>query len=143
MRPPRVLVAILGFDGHETGALAAASILRNSGMEVIYLGRFGSPETIAAAARDESADVVGVSCHSWEYRYCVDELLRRLGEGGSRTPLVLGGSILTRSDGELLLEKGVAAVFGAGASREEIVDTVRRLAAEHRASGAAAPLIDG
>jgi methylmalonyl-CoA mutase, C-terminal domain len=136
MRPPRVLIAILGFDGHETGALAAASILRNSGMEVIYLGRFASPETIAAAARDESADVVGVSCHSWEYRYCVDDLLNRLGEeGSSRIPLVLGGSILTRSDEELLVGKGVAAVFGAGASSREIVETTRRLAAEHRGPG--------
>jgi methylmalonyl-CoA mutase, C-terminal domain len=133
--PPRVLIAILGFDGHETGALAVASILHDSGMEVIYLGRFASPETIAAAARDESADVIGVSCHSWEYRYCVDDLLRRLGEGGLRIPLVLGGSILTRSDRELLHEKGVAAVFGAGASSGEIVETIQRLTAERRGSG--------
>ena len=138
MRSPRVLIAILGFDGHETGALAAASILRNSGMEVIYLGRFASPETIAASARDESADVVGVSCHSWEYRYCVDDLLHRLGEGGARIPLVLGGSVLTRSDGQSLLAKGVAAVFGAGASAAEIVATIQRLAAEHRESAVSA-----
>jgi methylmalonyl-CoA mutase C-terminal domain/subunit len=134
MSPPRVLIAILGFDGHETGALAAASILRESGMEVIYLGRFASPETIAAAARDESADVVGVSCHSWEYRYCVDDLLLRLGAAGSKIPLVLGGSILTRSDEESLRAKGVAAVFGAAAPRAEIVETIRRLATEHRES---------
>lgn len=138
MRPARVLIAILGFDGHETGALAAASILRNSGMEIIYLGRFASPETIAAAARDESADVVGVSCHSWEYRYCVDDLLRRLEEGGARIPLVLGGSILTRSDADELRAKGVGAVFGAGATPGEIVETVQRLAAEHRESAGGA-----
>ena len=134
MSPPRVLIAILGFDGHETGALAAASILRDCGMEVIYLGRFASPETIAAAARDESADVVGVSCHSWEYRYCVDDLLQRLASGGPRIPLVLGGSILTRSDEELLRAKGVAAVFGAATSRAEISETIGRLAREYRES---------
>jgi methylmalonyl-CoA mutase C-terminal domain/subunit len=126
------LIAVLGFDGHETGALAAASILRNAGMEVVYLGRFASPQTITAAARDESVDVVGVSCHSWEYRYAVDDLLRRLAEAGPRIPLVLGGSILTRSDADELRAKGVAAVFGAGATPDEIVDTIRRLAAEHR-----------
>ncbi len=50
---------------------------------------------------------------------------------------MLGGSVLTRSDEELLLGKGVAAVFGPGASSAEIVDTIQRLAAEHRASAGA------
>ena len=137
MRPPRTLIAILGLDQHETGALGVAAMLRDAGMEVVYLGRFATPETIAAAASDESVDVVGVSVHSWEYRHYLEELLHRLGRDGDRIPLVIGGAILTPSDRAMLLEKGVAGVFDAQATREEIVEGIRRLAAGARAGNPA------
>lgn len=125
----RVVIAILGLDQHETGALAVAAMLRDAGMEVIYLGRFSSPQSVAAAAIEESADVVGISCHSWEYLYYLDDLLRGLQRDGERIPLVLGGSVISPSDKARLLEQGVSAVFGAGAPGGEIVATVLRLAA--------------
>jgi methylmalonyl-CoA mutase C-terminal domain/subunit len=128
MRPQRVLIAILGLDQHETGALAVASMLRDAGMEVIYLGRFASPATIAATARDEAVDVVGISSHSWEYLYFVDELLRLLGD----IPLVVGGSVITPADGRSVLDKGVAAVFGPSASAEAIVPAIHGLAERHQ-----------
>lgn len=127
-RHVRVLIAILGLDQHETGALAVAAMLRDAGMEVIYLGRFASPESVAAAALEESADVVGISCHSWEYIYYLDDLLRALERGAERIPLMIGGSVISPSDKARLLEKGVSAVFGAGASSDDIVATVRKLA---------------
>jgi methylmalonyl-CoA mutase C-terminal domain/subunit len=128
MRPQRVLIAILGLDQHETGALAVSSILRDAGMEVIYLGRFASPASIAATAHDEAVDVVGISSHSWEYIYLVDELLRLLDD----IPLVVGGSVITPTDGRSLLDKGVAAVFGPSASTEAIVPAIQRLAEHHQ-----------
>jgi len=127
---PRVVIAILGLDQHETGALAVSAILRDAGMEVIYLGRFASPGSVAEAAFEESADVVGISCHSWEYLHYLDDLLQSLERGDDRIPLVIGGSVISPSDKVRLLEKGVAAVFGAGTSGGDIVTTVRRLAAE-------------
>lgn len=128
MRPERVLIAILGLDQHETGALAVSSILRDAGMEVIYLGRFASPATIAAAALDEAVDVVGVSCHSWEYLYFVDELLGLL----RGIPLVIGGSVITPADGRSMLEKGVAAVFGPSTPADVMVPGIRSLAERRR-----------
>jgi methylmalonyl-CoA mutase C-terminal domain/subunit len=128
----RVIIAILGLDQHETGALAVAAMLRDAGMEVIYLGRFASPESIAAAAIEESADVVGISCHSWEYLHYLDDLLRGLAREGNRIPLMMGGSIISPSEKARLLEKGVSAVFGAGASRDDIVGSIERLAAGSR-----------
>lgn len=128
MRPPRILVAILGLDQHETGALAVSAMLRDAGMEVIYLGRFATPATIARAAADEAVDVVGISCHSWEYLYFVDELLRLL----DGTPLVAGGSVITADDARMLLGKGVAAVFGPSATVEVMVPTIADLAERRR-----------
>jgi methylmalonyl-CoA mutase C-terminal domain/subunit len=128
MRPERILIAVLGLDQHETGALAVSSLLRNAGMEVIYLGRFATPATIAATALDEAVDVVGISCHSWEYLYFVDDLLRGLGS----IPLVIGGSVITPGDSKNLLEKGVAAVFGPSVASDVIVPTIRDLAERRR-----------
>jgi methylmalonyl-CoA mutase C-terminal domain/subunit len=139
MKPPRVLIAILGLDQHETGALAVSALLRDAGAEVVYLGRFATPESIAAAAFDESVDVVGVSAHSWEYLHYVDEVLARLEKNGARIPFVIGGAVLTPSDRKTLLAKGVAAVFGADATRDEIVQSIWRLAGRAPADTLARP----
>ncbi len=47
----RVLVAKLGFDGHDRGAKIVVRALRDAGMEVIYKGIRQTPETIVGAAR--------------------------------------------------------------------------------------------
>ena len=82
MRPIRVLIGILGLDQHEVGAMSVARMLRDAGMEVVYLGRFNLPNDIAKAALEEGADVVGLSCHSWEYLHYLDPLLAALREQG-------------------------------------------------------------
>ena len=131
MRPIRVLVAILGLDQHETGALAVARLLRDAGMEVIYLGRFNLPEAVVNAAIQDDVDVIGLSCHSWEYLYYLDELMARLEQMDDPIPVVVGGSVITDTDKRSLT--GVAAAFGATATPTEIVGTIGRLVSERRA----------
>ncbi len=128
-RPIRVLLAILGLDQHEAGAFAVARLLRDAGMEVIYLGRFGTPETVVPAAISEGVDVIGLSCHSWEYLYYIDELLELLENHELDIPVVVGGSVLSREDKNEVQAKGVAATFGPGADAGEIVQRIRSLAA--------------
>jgi methylmalonyl-CoA mutase C-terminal domain/subunit len=123
----RVLTAILGLDQHETAIFAVNKMLTEAGVEVIYLGRFATPAAVCAAAVAEDVDVVGVSCHSWEFLEYVDELLAGLAEAGG-IPLVMGGSVLTAGDERMLTGKGVAAVFGSGSTRSEIIERVVSLA---------------
>jgi methylmalonyl-CoA mutase C-terminal domain/subunit len=127
----RVLIAMFGLDQHETAAVAVAALLRDAGMEVLYLGRFQTPSSIALAAAHEDVDVVGISCHSWEYRHYVPELVERLGRIG--VPLVLGGSVLTTTDADELRAAGVARVYGSGARDTEILTELRELASARRA----------
>ncbi len=131
---PRVLVAMLGLDQHETAALAVATALRDGGFEVIYLGRFQTSQTIEAAAIAEDVDVIGISCHSWDYRAQLPDLLRRAQQLG--VPVVLGGSVLTARDAEALLAAGVARVYGAGSRPQTFVEELRALALQrpHEAS---------
>ncbi len=127
-RPLRILLAILGLDQHEAGAFAVARLLRDAGMEVIYLGRFGTPETVAGAALEEGVDVIGLSCHSWEYLYYLDELFELLKSRDLDIPVVVGGSVLSQDDKNEILAKGVAATFGPGSDAAEIVQEIRSLA---------------
>ncbi len=128
MRPLRVLIGTLGLDQHEVGAVAVARQLRDAGMEVVYVGRFQLPPAIVKAAVDEAVDVIGLSCHSWEYLYYLDELMALLRERGLAIPVVLGGSVLTAADARALEAKGVAAAFGPTSAVEDIPATIARLA---------------
>ena len=125
MNPIRVLIAILGLDQHETGAVAVASLLRDAGMEVIYLGRFNLPQGVVAAAIQDDVDVIGLSCHSWEYLYYLEELTSALQAAHVSIPIVVGGSVVTVADARRLT--GVAAVFGPSATPREIIETITRL----------------
>ena len=127
-RPVRVLLSILGLDQHEAGAYAVARLLRDAGMEVVYLGRFGVPDTVVDSAVQEGVDIIGLSCHSWEYLYYLDELLGLLKSRELEIPVVVGGSVLTQSDKDEVRAKGVAATFGPGSTAEEIVAEINALA---------------
>ena len=127
-RPVRILLAIFGLDQHEAGALAVARLLRDAGMEVIYLGRFATPEIVVDSALEEGVDVIGLSCHSWEYLYYLDELFELLRNRDLDIPVVVGGSVLSRDDKNEIQAKGVAATFGPGSDAGEMVQQIRSLA---------------
>ena len=133
-RPVRILLAILGLDQHEAGAFAVAALLRDAGMEVIYLGRFATPEIVVDSALEEGVDVIGLSCHSWEYLYYLDELFERLKGRELDIPVVVGGSVLSQDDKNEIQAKGVAATFGPGSDAGEIVEQIRSLAGSRGAA---------
>jgi (2R)-ethylmalonyl-CoA mutase len=107
---PRILVGKPGLDGHSNGAEQIALRARDVGMEVIYQGIRLTPEQIAASARDEDVDVVGLSVLSGSHRQLIPETVRLLREQGLDVPVVVGG-IIPASDAEALLEAGVARVY--------------------------------
>lgn len=133
MTKGRVLLAMLGTDQHELGAVAVAGLLRDNGFEVVYLGRFQTPKTIMQTAIDEDVDIIGISCHSWEFLDYVPELMQLTSEAGVDAAVVLGGSVITADDAQTMKALGVAAVFGSGAESAAILGTISTLAADRRA----------
>jgi methylmalonyl-CoA mutase C-terminal domain/subunit len=121
---------MLGLDQHEVGAIAVSKMLRDAGIEVVYTGRFNTPAGIVKTSIEEDADVIGLSCHSWEYLHYMPELLGLLKEKGLIVPIVIGGSVITPSDSVKLKEMGVAESFGPSVSEDEIIDAIKRLALE-------------
>jgi len=128
MKRIRIFVGTLGMDQHELGAVAVASLLQDAGMEVLYMGRFNLPSTILKVCMEEDVDVVGLSCHSWEYLYYLPDLLELMKEQSVDIPVVVGGSVITPGDSNRLAEMGIASVFGPGVREEQIVETIRRIA---------------
>jgi (2R)-ethylmalonyl-CoA mutase len=107
---PRILVGKPGLDGHSNGAEQIAVRARDVGMEVIYQGIRLTPEQIAASARDEDVDVIGLSILSGSHRELVPETVRLLREHGVEAPVVVGG-IIPAADAEALREAGVSRVY--------------------------------
>jgi methylmalonyl-CoA mutase C-terminal domain/subunit len=123
----KVIVTMIGLDGHTTGGEVVSMILRDAGIEVVYLGVNQTPEMIVRAAMEEDVDAIGVSSHAANYSQ-IEELVRLLYERGmSDVPVICGGNI-PRHTAEELRAKGVASVTLPGASSEQIVSTVRALA---------------
>lgn len=120
----RVVLAKLGLDGHDRGIKVVARILRDSGMEVIYLGLRQTTASIVAAVEEEDADAIGLSIHNGGHLTLVPRLMRALSEAGMDIPLVIGG-IVPEPDLAELADAGVAAVLGPGAPAQEVVQAVR------------------
>ena len=132
--PPRLLVAKPGLDGHSNGAEQIAVAARDCGMEVVYSGIRLTPEQIAAAARDEDPDVIGISILSGSHLELVPEVIERCRAEGVDAAIVVGG-IIPESDRTLLLEAGVAAIYTPKDFRlVDIMRAIAELAAARRTS---------
>jgi ethylmalonyl-CoA mutase len=130
--PPKLLVAKPGLDGHSNGAEQIAVAARDAGMEVVYSGIRMTPEQIAASARDEDPDVIGLSILSGSHLELVPEVLRHLQAEGVDAPLVVGG-IIPDADREALLGQGVAAVYTPkDFELARIMDDIATIAGHHR-----------
>lgn len=121
--PIRVVLAKLGFDGHDRGLKVVARTLRDAGMEVIYLGLRQTTDSIVAACEQEDADVIGLSMHNAGHLTLAPRMIQAVGEAGLDVPVVIGG-IVPADDVSVLIDAGVAAVLGPGASGGEVVSAV-------------------
>jgi len=120
----RVVLAKLGLDGHDRGIKVVARILRDAGIEVIYLGLRQTTESIVSAAEQEDADAIGLSMHNAGHLVLAPAMMAALDEADLQIPLIIGG-IVPDVDVAVLKEAGVAAILGPGAPAEEVVSAVR------------------
>ena len=127
MSRERIALAVMGIDQHENGAVAIARVLREAQMRVDYLGKLNTPTSVAEKAIALDADVVGISCHSWEYLRLVPQLVQELRKRGSEIPVVIGGSVITPDDGETIRKAGVSAVFTSSVDTLEVIEGLRAL----------------
>jgi (2R)-ethylmalonyl-CoA mutase len=134
--PPKFLVAKPGLDGHSNGAEQIAVAARDAGMEVVYSGIRLTPAQIAASARDEDPDVIGLSILSGSHLALVPDILALLAADGVDAPVVVGG-IIPEADQQRLLAAGVAKVYTPkDFQMARIMRDVAELAVAHRSATA-------
>lgn len=125
-RPIKVLVAKMGLDGHDRGAMVLCRAFRDAGMEVIYSGLFATPKRVAQIAEDEDVDAVAMSLLNGAHNTLFPRVVGELGRRGMRDVLVMGGGIIPESDRGGLEKKGLNGVFGPGAPLPGIIEHVRK-----------------
>ena len=130
-RPPKVLVTKVGLDGHDRGSRLVAAYLRDAGMEVVYTGPWQEIATVVKLALEEDVDVIGISSLATDH-LLMPQVMAALEEAGLGHVKVVVGGIVPDGEAAELLEAGVARVFHPGSAREDIVETVRRLAEDAR-----------
>lgn len=109
-RPPRFLVGKPGLDGHSNGAEQIAVRARDAGMAVSYGGIRQTPEEIVSEAKEQEADIIGLSILSGSHLPLVRDVTARLRVAGMDVPVVVGG-IIPPDDENALRNMGVAAVY--------------------------------
>ena len=123
----RILVAKVGCDIHERGALTMLNVYRDAGYETIYTGRYQSEESVARTAVTEDVDVVAVSDLTGSMviicRKIIDEL-KSLGAG--ELPVICGG-LITDDDIAELKKMGVKGCFATGSPVQDTLDLIEQL----------------
>ena len=91
----RCLLGMLGTDIHTKGIRTLAHLLRNEGVEVIYIGSHNTCEAMVQAMIDEDVDVVGVSYSSANYLDYTRQLIEAMKEQGveNDVAVMVGGLI--------------------------------------------------
>lgn len=121
----KVLLGKVSMDGHDRGVRVLARLLRDAGMEVVYLGKFLPHEAVIEAAIQENAQVVGLSFLSGEHAPHTRRFARALRSRGLTDVLFLVGGVIPRQDIAELLEAGADGVFVAGTPVEAVVGFIR------------------
>jgi len=125
-RQIKILVAKLGLDGHDRGALVLCRALRDAGMEVIYSGLFATPERIAQIAEDEDVDAIAMSLLNGAHNTLFPRVVKAVKKKGIKDVLVVGGGVIPDVDKKGLLKAGVDGVFGPGTPLPTVIDHITK-----------------
>ena len=124
-----MLLAQFSLETHSRGIFTVAGMLKDAGMEVIYIGN-SSPEEIIEAAVQENVDVVGVSTLTGRELVLGAKLMALAGQKDIKDEkLFIMGGIFPQRDEPELIKLGFYALFGPGATREEITGSIREAVA--------------
>jgi len=122
----KILVAKLGLDGHDRGALVLCRGFRDAGMEVIYSGLFATPNRIAQIAEDEDVDVVALSLLNGAHRTLFPRVVKEIKKKGIKDVLIVGGGTIPDEDKKALEKSGVTGNFGPGTSLDDVINHIKK-----------------
>ncbi|MGL5117477.1 MAG: methylmalonyl-CoA mutase family protein, partial [Beijerinckiaceae bacterium] len=107
-RPPKILVAKMGQDGHDRGQKVIASAFADLGFDVEIGALFATPEEAAREAAEIGVHVVGVSSLAAGHLTLVPELRDALAKLNRADIMVVVGGVIPPEDVQTLLDMGAA-----------------------------------
>jgi len=121
----KILLAKMGLDGHNRGAMVMAQAFRDAGMEVVYTGLHQTAEMVAEIAVQEDVDVIGVSMLSGAHMTYLPRVVELLKEKGVDDKIIVGGGCIDSADVPKLKELGVAELFTTGTPTTEAIEFIK------------------
>ncbi|CAI8340845.1 MAG: Methylmalonyl-CoA mutase large subunit [Owenweeksia sp. TMED14] len=131
-RPPRILIAKMGQDGHDRGAKVVASSFADIGFDVDLGPLFQTPEEAAKQAVENDVHWIGVSTLAAGHKTLVPELIKSLEKLDRHDIQIIVGGVVPKSDYRFLFSLGVVAVFGPGSPISESASKILELALKQR-----------
>jgi methylmalonyl-CoA mutase len=113
-RPPRILVAKMGQDGHDRGQKIIASAFADLGFEVEIGPLFATPEEVARQAVEGDVHIVGVSSLAAGHLTLVPALKEALRRAGRPEVMVVVGGVVPAQDFDALRASGADEIFPPG-----------------------------
>ena len=115
-----IVMATVKGDIHDIGKNIVSVMMENHGFRVVDLGRDVPAETIVTTAREEGAQLIGLSALMTTTMQQMERVAELLKEAGMTTPLMVGGAVLTPGYAE-----SIGAVYAPDAV--QAVKTAKRL----------------
>ena len=113
-RPPRILLAKLGQDGHDRGQKVVATAFSDLGFDVDIGPLFQTPSETAKQAVENDVHIVGVSSLAGSHLKLVSQLSGALKDYGRSDILLVVGGVIPPQDESALKQVGVVLIFGPG-----------------------------
>jgi len=123
----RVVLAKLSVDKHIRALQVVAQVLRDGGMEVVFMGWGMIPEHIVDVAIQESADIIALSTHDNFHKILFPKVVQLLKDRGASNIRLVAGGIIPEKDKPFLESLGITGNFGPGTPGQVIVDHIRKI----------------
>jgi methylmalonyl-CoA mutase C-terminal domain/subunit len=120
----RVLLGKMRIDAHDRAPRYVTQVLRDEGMEVIFI-RYGIIEEVVQIAKQEDVDVIALSFYSGGLRADTEKLIELLKKEDMGDRAVVIGGIFPHSYLPELHEMGVKGAFGPGDPIEDVVACIK------------------
>jgi len=120
-RPPRILLAKMGQDGHDRGQKVVATAFSDFGFDVDIGPLFQTPEETAKQAIENDVHLVGLSSLAAGHLRLVPDLKKALAQLGNESIGVVVGGVIPPEDYQSLYDMGALEIFGPGTVMSEAV----------------------
>ena len=131
-RQPRIMIAKMGQDGHDRGAILVATGYADLGFDVDMGPLFQTPAESAKQAVENDVHIVGVSSLAAGHKTLVPQIIEELKKLGREDIMVVVGGVIPPQDYDFLYKAGAAAIFGPGSIISESATKMLELLLEAR-----------